>query len=152
VNKSVAPIVTLGLGSEDEREINGQMVRPLDVVLSFVPEPGDSFLNEDPDSFDEQDRTNLVSIMIEMVGVQDGKKVKYLIHIPTMNSPRKVMYDTYGTSYISVALPAAIGAKMLVNGAPKGVINPQDLDAEVFISMLRDSGYHNEWEEKKEFL
>jgi saccharopine dehydrogenase-like NADP-dependent oxidoreductase len=152
VNKSIAPIVTLGLGSDEEREIKGQKVRPLDVVLSFVPEPGDSFLNEDPSTFEEQDRSYLVSIMLEIIGTEGGKNVKYTIHVPTMNAPRQVMYDIYGTSYISVALPAAIGAKLLVKGAPRGVINPQDLDAKEFIQMLRDSGYPNEWEERKDYF
>lgn len=150
VNKSIAPIVALGLGGEEEREVNGVKVKPLDLVLSFVPEPGDSFLNEDPSKFAEQDKTNIVSIMLEIIGMKDGKNVKYTIHVPTMNAPRQVMYDTYGTSYISVALPAAIGAKMTVEGTEKGVINPQEMDPDRFIELMRLSGYPNKWEEKIE--
>jgi len=152
VNKAIAPIVVLGLGSDEEVDIKGQKIKPIDVVLNFVPQPRDSFLNEDPSTFADQDKCNIVSIMIEIIGKEDGKDIKYSIHIPTMVAPRQHMYDTYGTSYINVALPAVIGAKMIVEGAKKGVINPQDLDAERFIQLMKDSGYNNEWEETIEYI
>jgi saccharopine dehydrogenase-like NADP-dependent oxidoreductase len=152
VNKSIAPIVALGLGSEEERLVGGQKVKPLDVVLSFIPPPGDAFLNEDPAAFKLQDETQIVSIVTEIIGEKDGKRLRYLIHVPTMNAPRQYMYDTYGTSLISVALPAAVGVKMAVEGTVKGVVNPQDLDPVRFIQLMRASGYPNEWEESKEEL
>jgi saccharopine dehydrogenase-like NADP-dependent oxidoreductase len=99
-----------------------------------------------------QDATNLVSIMAEIIGTKDGKKLKYTVHIPTINAPRQVMYDTYGTSYISVALPAAIGAKMAVEGTVKGVINPQDLDPNRFLALMEKSGFQHKWEENIEVL
>ncbi|MDR2088771.1 MAG: saccharopine dehydrogenase NADP-binding domain-containing protein [Clostridiales Family XIII bacterium] len=152
INKAVAPIVVLGLGSDKARDIGGQSVKPLDVVLSFIPDPGDAFLNEDPSRFEELDATSAVSIMTEIIGCRNGKKLRYLIHVPTMNVPRKHMYDTYGTSLISVALPAAVGVKMAAEGAKKGVIHPQDLDPQRFVQLMRESGYRNEWEETVEEL
>lgn len=147
VNRQIAPIVALGLGQEKEINIKGVNVSPLDVVLAFVPQPGDAFLNEDPKIFEHDDETKLVSIMTEMKGVIDGKEATCLIEVHNPNYPRKKMYDTYGTSLITVALPAVIGAKMVVEGTKKGVINPQDMDANRFIELIRKSGYTNQWKE-----
>lgn len=147
VNKQIAPIVAMGLGQEEEINVKGVNVSPLDVVLSFVPLPGDAFLSEDPKTFAHDDETKLVSIMFEMKGTVDGKGITYLIEVPTPNYPRQKMYDTYGTSLITVALPAATGAKIVVEGTLKGVISPQDMDAKRFIDLMRESGYSNQWRE-----
>lgn len=148
VNKQIAPIIALGLGSEEKIEIEGAKIAPLDVVLAMIPPPGDAFLNEDPSTFEYLDKTKFVSIMIEMKGTKDGKDITYLIHIPSMNTPRKVMYDLYGTSIISVALPAAIGAKMACEGTTKSVVHPHDLNSNQFIELMLETGYPNTWEEK----
>lgn len=148
VNKQIAPIVALGLGSEEPVEIKGTTVTPIDVVLSMVAAPGDAFLNEDPSKFDYLDKTKIVSIMLKIDGIKDGKEVSYEVHLPSMNTPRQAMYDAYGTSIISVALPAAIGAKMAVEGTVKGIVHPQDLDSNRFIALMRESGWKNQWEEK----
>lgn len=147
VNKQVAPIVALGLGQEEKINVNGVAVSPIDVVLDFVPVSGDAFLNEDPSKFDYLDQTKLTSIMFEMVGSKDGREVTYLINFPNPTTPRQKMFDTYGTSLINVALPAAIGAKMAVEGTAKGIIHPQDMDPNRFIELMEKSGYSNKWEE-----
>jgi saccharopine dehydrogenase-like NADP-dependent oxidoreductase len=69
-----------------------------------------------------------------------------------MCTPRQYLYDTYGTSYINVALPAVAGAKMAIEGAEKGVINPQDLDPERFLELMAQSGFKHHWEETVEEL
>ena len=147
VNKQIAPIVALGLGQEEKIEVKGTRVSPLDVVLSFVAAPGDAFLNEDPNQFEYLDETKLTSIMLEIKGRKDGRDITYHIHVPTMNVPRRKMYELYGTSLINVALPAVIGAKMAVEGTKKGVISPQDMDPNRFIALMEQSGYPNKWEE-----
>lgn len=147
VNKQIAPIIALGLGREEEIDVKGTKVSPLDVVLSFVPAPGDAFLNEDPAQFDYLDKTKIVSIMQEIKGKKDGKDITYLIHIPNMNAPRQELYDAYGTSLVAVALPAAIGAKMAVEGTRKGVIAPQDMDADRFLELMEKGGFKHRWEE-----
>jgi saccharopine dehydrogenase-like NADP-dependent oxidoreductase len=148
VNKQVAPIVALGLGQEEKISVGGTEVSPLDVVLSFVPNPGDEFLNEDPIKFDYADKTKIVAIMIEIIGTENGKKTKHLIDVPPVNVPRKKMYDTYGTSMISVSLPAVIGAKMAIEGTMKGVINPHEMDSERFIELMRKSGHPAVWDDQ----
>jgi saccharopine dehydrogenase-like NADP-dependent oxidoreductase len=138
----IAPIIALGLASEEEMDVNGVRVKPIDVVLSKVPRPAEGFLNEDPTKFSMQDETKIVSIMLEICGEKDEKEVKYTVVIPTMNAPRQEMYDLYGTSYISVALPAVAGAKMLLQAEqPKGVIFPHDLNPVRFLNVMEDMGY-----------
>ena len=148
VNMQIAPIISLGLASEEPIEVNGAMVKPLDVVLAKVPKAVEGFLNEDPEKFEYQDATKLVSMMVEVEGKKDGRDKKFLVEIPTMNNPRRKMYDTYGTSYISVALPAAIGAEMIFDSdCPKGVIFPHDLDPNKFLQTMTNSGYEHRFYE-----
>lgn len=147
VNKQIAPIVALGLGQEEKIKVADTEVSPLDVVLHFVPAPGDAFINEDPSKFDFLDKTQLVMIMIEIIGTKNGQKEKHLIDVPPINVPRKAMYEHYGTSLISVALPAAIGAKLAVEGTKKGVVSPHELNSERFIELMRESGHPAKWED-----
>ena len=147
VGKQIAPIIALGLGQEEKINVKGTEISPLDVVLHFVPSPGDAFLNEDPTQFSHLDQTKLVVIISEMIGTKNGKKLKYLINVPAINVPRQQMYDTYGTSIISVALPAVIGAKMAIEGTMKGIIQPQDLDAGRFLDLMKKSGHPTKWNE-----
>ena len=127
VNKQVAPIVALGLGSDQYIDVKGVRVKPIDVVVALVKPSADGFLKEDPSTFAYMDKTKYVSVMLEIKGIKDGEKITYLIHVPSMVTPRQVMYDTYGTSLINVALPAAIGAKMAVEGTKKGCYQFQRL-------------------------
>ncbi len=151
-NRQVAPLVALGFGSEKEIIVEGKSIKPLDVLLALVPAPADAFLAENPEEFAYLDQTKHVVIMTEIIGIEQGRKVKYLITVPTMNAPRQTMYDLYGTSLISVALPAAIAAKMACEGTKKGVIQPHDLDPERFFALMKETGYPNRWQEEKVFL
>ena len=147
VNKQLAPIVALGLGEEKKVEIKGAWVSPLEVVLHYVPQPGDAFLNEDPSQFEYLDRTKQTSIMFEMIGTRGGKKHTYLIHVANPEAQRRQMYELYGTSLINVALPAVIGAKMAVLGTEKGTVSPQALDSGKFLELMKKSGYPCRWQE-----
>ena len=148
VNMQIAPIVSLGLASEEPINVGGVEVKPLDVVLSMVPKPGNMFLDEDPNKFEEMDKTKLVALMVEVIGEKDGKEVVYKVYIPTMEAPRQETYDTFGTSKIAVALPAAVGAKMLaMNEQEKGIIYPHDLDPNVFLDIMTSMGFKHRFYE-----
>ena len=151
-NQQIAPIVALGLGSDEEIEIKGVKIAPLDVVIHHVKKPGDAFLNENPANFEVADKNQFVSIMTEMIGTKDGKKIKYMLTVMNPVAPRQHMYDTYGTSMINVSLPAVIGAKMAFEGTKKGTISPHEMDPNRFIELLRKSGYQNKWDEKMETI
>lgn len=150
VNMQVAPLISLGMASEEPVEINGMSVKPLDVVLSKVPKPGNIFLNEDPAQFEYQDKTKIVSIMVEVIGEKDGKEVRYNVSIPTMSAPRKETYEAYGTCNVQVALPAVTGAKMVATEsvqAPKGVLFPHDFDPGTFLEMMAEGGFVHRFKE-----
>lgn len=146
VNKQIAPMVALGFGSIDNIQMNGTDVNPLDMLLKMVPQPGEAFLNNDPSTFDYQDKYKHVSIMIEITGQIDGKDKRYLVTIPDMNKPRQQIFDLYGTTSVNVALPTVIGAKLINEGAKKGVIFSEELDAHRFLEILNNTGYPNKWE------
>ena len=148
VGKSIGPLIAIGLGQEEPIDVNGNQVSPLEVLLKFVPHPGDAFLAEDPKTFEYLDKTKRVTIQNEIVGTKNGKKIKYIITVFDINAPRQLMYDLYGTSMIAVALPAAIAAKMAIIGTKKGVIQPQDMDPCKFFELLEKSGHPNSWEEE----
>lgn len=146
VNMQIAPLISLGMASTEEIDVKGQKIRPLDVVLALVQKPGDIFLNEDPAVFAYQDETKLTYIMIEVAGIKDQGEKVYTVFIPTMNNPRQKMYDLYGTSLINVALPAAVGARLLARGSqPTGVIFPHDMDSDLFLKTMSDSGYEHKF-------
>lgn len=142
VNMQIAPVISLGLASEETVKVDGNDVVPLNVILSKVPKPVDGFLTEDPSKFADQDKNKLVSIMVEVKGIKNGEEKTYLIAIPTMNAPRQEMYDNFGTSFISVALPAVAAAKMIaMSNQPKGVIFPHDMDSNSFLDVMTQMGY-----------
>ncbi len=142
VNMQIAPVVSLGLASEEQIEVNGVKVKPIDVILSMVPKPGDGFFKEDPATFDYLDKTKIVSIMVEVTGTKDGKEVRYNVSIPTMEAPRQETYNAYGSYKIAVALPAVVGAKMIAGGNQiKGVVFPHDLDPNEFLEVMTSTGF-----------
>ena len=150
VNMQIAPVVSLGLASEEPIDVNGVKVKPLDVVLAKVPKPGEIFLGEDPEKFDYLDETKFVSMMVEVKGVKDGEEKRYNVSIPTMSAPRKEVYDNYGTFNVQVALPAVTGGKILAKGGddvPTGVISPHDLDPNRFLDEMSATGFVHRFEE-----
>jgi saccharopine dehydrogenase (NAD+, L-lysine-forming) len=148
VNMQIAPLISLGLASQEPIDVKGQQVKPLDMVLALTPKPSEGFLNENPADFDHQDETKLTYIMLEVAGKKDGAEKVYTIFIPTMNNPRRKMYALYGTALINVALPAVTGAKMLAKGGqPTGIIYPHDLDPEDFLKTMSNSGYEHKFVE-----
>lgn len=147
VNKQVAPMVALGFGRIPEVTVKGSTVSPLDVLLELVPKPGDSFFTENQSNFAHLDKTKHVAIVIQIEGIKNGQEKKYNIYIPDMNNPRAKLYELFGCTQINVALPAVIGMKMVVKGAPKGVIFPEQLDSEEFIKLIQSTGYPNHWTE-----
>lgn len=150
VNMQIAPVISLGLASEDPIDVNGVTVKPLDVVLSKVPKPAEIFLNEDKADFEYLDKTKFISMMVEVIGKKDGKEVRYNVSIPTMSAPRREVYNTFGTFNVQVALPAVTGAKMITivdTEVPKGIVFPHDLDPKKFLKVMSEAGFVHRFEE-----
>ncbi|HHY91073.1 MAG TPA: hypothetical protein GX503_05345 [Clostridiales bacterium] len=147
VSYQPAALVSMGLASQEEIDINGTKIKPIDVVTALIPKPGNAFLEEDVEKLDILDKTSFVSMMIEMTGTKNNAPVTYRIHCPKMTAPGRKLYELFGTSFINVALPAVIGAKMVIEGAEKGVIFPEQLDPNKFLALFKASGIPYQWEE-----
>ena len=60
--------------------------------------------------------------------------------LPPSPEERGMIFARLGTVQIYIALPAAIGAKMCVEGVAKGVIAPECLDPMGFLKAMSDMG------------
>lgn len=146
VHPQPASLVALGLASDKEVEVNKMKIRPIDLVASILPEPGNFFLNENPSIYEMADLINYMILDVEIKGRIKGVTKEFLVHIPNMNIPGKVVNDIFGTSNVNVALPAITGAKQILAGGYKGLIFPEELDPVKFIEILRSTGYQYTWD------
>lgn len=141
-----AALVALGLVSDREVEVGDVKVKPIDLIASILPKPGNAFLDEDPLVFKYNDAHNYVQIDVEVKGKKEREERTYVAHLPNMNVPGQVIYDLFGTSMVSVALPAVIGARQILEGGYKGVIFAEQLDPDKYLELLRRTGYPYDWD------
>ncbi|MGB6867794.1 MAG: hypothetical protein WBE11_19090 [Candidatus Aminicenantaceae bacterium] len=80
---------------------------------------------------------------------KQGKDIGYSIHCPKLTGPGRELIELFGTSLVTVALPAVIGAKMAIDGAEPGVIFAEQLDAEKFLGRFKATGISYAWTEKQ---
>jgi len=113
-----------------------------------MPKSGNNFLDETPEKADKADKTYYMSMMIEILGQQQGKDITYSIHCPKLTGPGRELIELFGTSLVNVVLPVVIGAKMAIDGAEPGVIFAEQLDAEKFLDRFKATGVPYEWTEK----
>lgn len=150
VARQAATFVSMGLASQEEVEFGGGKFKPIDFIVNYVPKPGNAFLDEDPDYLEEHDGDVAIPSVLIIEGTKAGKPVEYKIHCPKLIGRPKALNELFGTSYISIALPAVIGAKMLVeggNGLHPGINLPEELDPERFFEHFFGTGIPYEWEE-----
>lgn len=140
-----AAFVTAGLASQEPVEVDGVMVKPLDLVLKLIPKSENAFINEDPGKYKELDELQHVCLMSEIHGTKDGKPVKYKVHMPKLTANGDKLNELFGTSLINVALPAVIAAKMAMDGTEKGLVFPEALDAKDFLDRFLATGIPYEW-------
>jgi len=140
-----AALAALGLASDQEVEVKGIKVKPIDLVAAVLPKPGNAFLDEDPGKFSCNDTHNHVAIDIEIKGKREGKEKTYMAHLPNMNVPGQKIYDLFGTSFVNVALPAVTGAKLIASGGYRGVIFAEQLDPVKYLELIMGTGYPYRW-------
>jgi len=141
-----AAMVALGLASDQEVEVKGIKVMPIDLLAAVLPKPGNAFLNEDPGQFFYNDNHSYVTMDVEIKGKKEGKEKTYLAHLPNMNVPGQKIYDLFGTSLVNVALPAVTGAKLIAEGGYKGIIFAEQLDPVKFLELIMGTGYPYRWD------
>lgn len=150
VARQAATFVSMGLASQEEVEFGGGKFKPIDFIVSYVPKPGTAFLDEDPDYLEEHDGDVAIPSVLIIEGTKDGKPMEYKVHCPKLIGHPKALNEIFGTSYISIALPAVIGAKMLVeggNGLHPGINLPEELDPDRFFEHFFGTGIPYKWEE-----
>ena len=145
-----AILYALGLCSQNEINVNGAMVKPIDVVASMVPPPSNNIFVESEEKLEYADKTAFIELIVEVSGIKDGKKVTWRANCPKMNAPGPELKRIYGTALVYVALPLATGT-MLLNelNLPKGIIFADQIDPELFISKMMGTGYPYKWEENQ---
>lgn len=146
VSPHPAAFITAGLASEEAVDVNGVKIKPLDLLISLLPKASNAFLNEDPSKYEILDKTQYVCMMVEVEGTKNNKEKHYKIHLPKLTANGHKLNEIFGTSLINVALPAVIGAKMLVTGDYSGVISSECLDPNKFLEMFLATGIPYNWE------
>ena len=144
VDALVGAFVKMGFGGPDPIDVNGVKVAPRDVLLKLVRPPVNSFLAEDESSI-RKTLDRLTFIVVEVKGTISGVATKYSVVCPNSfyktAEERLGVYNRLGTAITSVALPAAIGTKMCINGdTDKGVICAECLDPEKFFKIATEMG------------
>ena len=144
IDTQAATFIKTGFTPDNEVSVNGQKIKPFDVLMALVTQPTNYFINEDNKL--EGGPTYSFKILIEVDGYKDNEYKSFKVVIPNL-SDYPIAYDLFGTSYIDIALPAVIGAKMCMKGIEKGILFPECLDAEVFIDQIRKTGLPFQWKE-----
>ncbi len=140
-----AAMVALGLASDQEIDVKGLKVKPIDLVAAVLPKPGNAFLGEDPRKFSYNDTHCYVAMDVEIKGRKEGEDKTFLVHLPNMNVPGQRIYDLFGTSLVNVALPAVTGAKLIAEGDYRGVIFAEQLDPVKYLQIITGTGYPYKW-------
>lgn len=144
-----AMLYAMGLCSQEEIEVNGTKVKPIDVVASLIPLPANNIFGGDDEQLAKADKTAFIELIVKVEGKKDGKKVTYTANCPKMNAPGPELKKIFGTPLVYVALPLAIGTVLL--GEEKhehGIIFADQLNPDQFIKKMMDTGYPYKWTEE----
>lgn len=138
----------LGLCSQEELDVNGAKVKPIDVVAAMVPKPSGNIFVESDEKLEAADRTAFIELAVEVSGQKDGKKVTWKANCPKMNAPGPALKELFGTALVYVALPLAIGTMLIKEiEMEKGILFADQLDPEAFIDRMMSTGYPYKWKE-----
>ena len=143
VDPIAGALVKMGFASEEEVEVRGTKMFPYEILLKMLPPVANAFLAENEDT--AQGGGDLAAIMeVKVDGVLKGRKVTYTVWIDTSlldPSVTKYLYQTFGTTQVTIPLPAVVGAKMCMNGMTEaGIIFPECLNPDEFFRSMADMG------------
>ncbi|MCP4628259.1 MAG: hypothetical protein GY850_32795 [bacterium] len=143
VDPIAGALVKMGFGSEEEIEVRGNKMYPIEVLMQMVPRVADAFLEETEETIKEGGETESV-LEVKVDGVMMGRKVTYTAWLENSSVDPAIyqyLYETFGTTQIMIPLPASAGAKMCLNGmTDPGVISSECLNPEKFFKVMADMG------------
>lgn len=137
LDEQAATFFCMGFTPDNEIELNGQKIKPFDVLIALTEHPGDGFFEEQPPAEDDQG-TILWAQSAEIYGTKDGEEKSYKVWIPGYFLYPKEVYESCGTTLVNVALPAFVGIKMCIEGTKKGVIFAEELDPNRFLEIMKE--------------
>ena len=146
VDPIAGALVKMGFADEKEIEVRGTKILPQEVLLKMLPPMGDVFLGESEETAREDSGARgMIEVTVD--GVMNGRKVTYKVWMgdsesdPDDTSFNQYLYETFGTTQIMIPLPAAVGAKMCMNGmTDAGMISSECLNPEQFFKIMGDMG------------
>jgi saccharopine dehydrogenase-like NADP-dependent oxidoreductase len=143
VDKIVGALIKMGFADHKPIDVKGVKVAPVDVLMALVKRPGNKFFLENEETILQSDLTGIMDISVD--GVLDGDKVTKTISYTFTDGPnkehQKLLYETFGTTMVYVALPAMAGANMCLNGeVTSGVVSPDVLDPATFFGRMAERG------------
>jgi saccharopine dehydrogenase-like NADP-dependent oxidoreductase len=143
VDPIAGALVKMGFGDEEEIEVRGNKMYPIEVLMQMVPRVADAFLEETEETIKEGGDTEGV-LEVKVDGVMMGRKVTYAAWLENSSVDQAInqyLYETFGTTQIMIPLPASAGAKMCLNGmTDPGVISSECLNPEKFFKVMADMG------------
>ena len=112
-------------------DLNGQVVKPFDVLVHLVPKPLYYYLcdSQEPES-------DYVSIVV-IVGMVHEKRLKFRITIPTPDC-------TIPQINPEVAIPIATACRLLSFGLNRGILFAEQVSSNLFLSELNKLTYFRE--------
>jgi saccharopine dehydrogenase-like NADP-dependent oxidoreductase len=146
VDPIAGALVKMGFGDEEEIEVRGTKILPQEVLLKMLPPMGDAFLGESEETAREDSGARgMIEVTVD--GVMNDRQVTYKAWMgdsesdPDDTSFNQYLYETFGTTQIMIPLPAAVGAKMCMNGmTDAGMISSECLNPEQFFKIMGDMG------------
>lgn len=125
-------IEQLGLRSLEEREINGMLIKPRDMIAALLPQPNEI----------NQDHLGKMCVGIHCKGLKDGLSREVFIY---QTYDQQTAWERYQSQAIvtQTAIGAAIATELVGTGRWRqaGVNGPEAFDPEAFIELMDQYDY-----------
>jgi saccharopine dehydrogenase-like NADP-dependent oxidoreductase len=120
-----------GLLGKEPVDVKGTMVRPLDVVAAMLPPPS---------AFADKVKGD-TGFVVDVLGEKDGRRTSVKVWTVMSHEEAYRLHRTNAGAYY-VGTGGAVATEMLVDGLvrDKGIVIPEQLDPEEFMSRLRAKG------------
>ncbi len=138
-DRMAGSLIKMGLARNKPIDVKGARVVPRDVLLALTPPASETSAKMEQELL-HSDAEAYVCSLAEVKGEKAGEKITHTVY--RISSFRE-NYEKWGVMWAAVAVPAALTATMLAKGeiTTKGVIPPEGLEPEPFLSQLAEKGW-----------